>query len=656
MLSRKYLKKLAREQSKDLLASASSSHHEAANDTNSILLPVINSIESDNDLPTVSIPFNNLNTFTTSVSSNTLTTNISQNYSTENDKKFIADLTSFALEAHLSRNHFNNLLELLRKYDKLDSNNAVKDCRTLLKSDYNKDSIVTMGAGEYFHFGISNGIVQILNFLNSTPTNILLSINVDGLPLFRSSSYQFWPILGSVSNITASKIPFPIGIYYGKSKPDTPKMFLRYFIDDLKSVMDNGVIYKETTVSVDLSFIICDAPAKSFILGVKGHNAYFGCTKCITEGNYINNRVTYPETNARLRTNLEFRNNSYEHDYHIRSTPLLEINFDVVKQVPLDYMHLVCLGVMKRMLLFWVRGKKNVRFNESVIENINATISKFRSTLTVEFARLPRSILEVEYWKATEFRIFLLYIGPLALRLIPKSYYLHFMLLHTAIRILATPHLCQTYNYLARNLLQKFVRNYGNLYGEEYISHNVHNLVHLVDDVIKFGCLDNFSSFMFENYMHTLKKKFQIGRRPLQQVVKKIYQEQLYFKSKKHVHFPVLNKLTNQQLIKSKVVSTYKSVAFERFQFITNKKDCYAILKNGHFVKILEISSCGVDIFFLATVFSKLQPFSYTDQMVDLQFGTISKDVCETKIIEPNDIAAKCIKYYNYGIALVHSE
>ncbi|KAK4886910.1 hypothetical protein RN001_003181 [Aquatica leii] len=155
LLSRKYLKKLDREQSKDLLASASSSHHEAANDTNSILLPVINSIESDNDLPTVSIPFNNLNTFTTSVSSNTLTTNISQNYSTENDKKFIADLTSFALKAHLSCNHFNNLLELLRKYDKLDSNNAVKDCRTLLKSDYNKDSIVTMGAGEYFHFGIT---------------------------------------------------------------------------------------------------------------------------------------------------------------------------------------------------------------------------------------------------------------------------------------------------------------------------------------------------------------------------------------------------------------------------------------------------------------------------------------------------------------------
>ncbi|KAK4882551.1 hypothetical protein RN001_005870 [Aquatica leii] len=176
LLSRKYLKKLAREQSKDLLASASSSHHEAANDTNSILLPVINSIESDNDLPTVSIPFNNLNTFTTSVSSNTLTTNISQNYSTENDKKFIADLTYFALETHLSRNHFNNLLELLRKYDKLDSNNAVKDCRTLLKSDYNKDSIVTMGAGEYFHFGISseneNSAIS-LQPGTSTDTNIV---------------------------------------------------------------------------------------------------------------------------------------------------------------------------------------------------------------------------------------------------------------------------------------------------------------------------------------------------------------------------------------------------------------------------------------------------------------------------------------------------
>lgn len=60
-----------------------------------------------------------------------------------------------------------------------------------------------------------------------------------------------------------------------------------------------------------------------------------------------------------------------------------------------------------------------------------------------------------------------------------------------------------------------------------YISHNVHSLIHLVQDVERFGSLDNFSAFKYENYMQTLKKYIRKAERPLQQVVGDILKRKL---------------------------------------------------------------------------------------------------------------------------------
>lgn len=54
---------------------------------------------------------------------------------------------------------------------------------------------------------------------------------------------------------------------------------------------------------------------------------------------------------------------------------------------------------------------------------------------------------------------------------------------------------------------QKFIRTFGDIYGKQFINYNVHNLIHLNDDVLKFGSLDNFSAFPPESYMQYLKKK-----------------------------------------------------------------------------------------------------------------------------------------------------
>lgn len=78
-----------------------------------------------------------------------------------------------------------------------------------------------------------------------------------------------------------------------------------------------------------LKCLIFDAPAKSYILAIKGHTAYFGCTKCVEEGNFVNNRMMYQNLNAQLRTNESFRNKTQE-EYHRIETSLKILPLDLV--------------------------------------------------------------------------------------------------------------------------------------------------------------------------------------------------------------------------------------------------------------------------------------------------------------------------------------
>lgn len=84
--------------------------------------------------------------------------------------------------------------------------------------------------------------------------------------------------------------------------------------------------------------------------------------------------------------------------------------------------------------------------------------------------------------------------------------------------ILLSPNLSHLWN-LAKSLIIDFVKDFGSLYGIHFISHNVHGLIHLIDDYKKFGCLDQISCFKFENYIGQLKNIIWKHDKPLKQVI-----------------------------------------------------------------------------------------------------------------------------------------
>ena len=143
-----------------------------------------------------------------------------------------------------------------------------------------------------------------------------------------------------------------------------------------------------------------------------------------------------------------------------------------------------------------------------------------------EFARQPRSLVELDRWKATEFRQFLLYTGPVVLRgILPDNLYQHFLSLSIAISIMLDMNTAKRSSYLqyARELITHFVNNCMSLYCDTFVVYNVHNLLHLPDDVEYFQVsLNEISCFPFENFMQKLKRLVRSAQNPIAQVVKRL--------------------------------------------------------------------------------------------------------------------------------------
>ena len=95
--------------------------------------------------------------------------------------------------------------------------------------------------------------------------------------------------------------------------------------------------------------------------------------------------------------------------------------------------------------------------------------------------------------------------------------------LHIGISILSKTDVPYELLCYSREILEWFVIESIELYGNTFQSYNVHSLVHLCDDVIRFQLpLDALSAFKFENYLKTLKRFVRNANNPLAQIVKRI--------------------------------------------------------------------------------------------------------------------------------------
>lgn len=154
-------------------------------------------------------------------------------------------------------------------------------------------------------------------------------------------------------------------------------------------------------------------------MSAKGHMAYYGCDKC-TQLGFHAGRMTFPETEAALRTDASFASQCQE-EHHTGTSPFCRLGIGMVTQFPIDYMHLVLLGVVRKFAKYWAKGPYSVRCSADLLKIINARIALVRQWTPCDFSRKLRGLCDRERWKATEARQFLLYVCPVVLKGILKE-------------------------------------------------------------------------------------------------------------------------------------------------------------------------------------------------------------------------------------------
>ncbi len=120
--------------------------------------------------------------------------------------------------------------------------------------------------------------------------------------------------------------------------------------------------------------LICDAPARAYLKRIKNHNAYHSCERCITKGAYITKRVVFNEQGCTLRTDEAFSAVAYK-NHQTGVSPFIAAGLSCVSSFVFDYMHMVNLGVVQRMLIFLTRGptlcRLSVRQRQEISQKLN---------------------------------------------------------------------------------------------------------------------------------------------------------------------------------------------------------------------------------------------------------------------------------------------
>lgn len=167
-----------------------------------------------------------------------------------------------------------------------------KSYKTLLRTPYIV-SLEIVGTGLMWHKKIRSNIEERIDHQYLTDNGqIVMDVNIDGIPLYKDSTKQFWPILGK---FVGQKYPFIVGVYCGRGKPSDLEAYLHKYIVEVAELTENGYERNGTIFSFCIRNYILDAPARSFVKQCVPHNSQFACEKCTIKGEWFDNRMIFED-------------------------------------------------------------------------------------------------------------------------------------------------------------------------------------------------------------------------------------------------------------------------------------------------------------------------------------------------------------------------
>ena len=204
--------------------------------------------------------------------------------------------------------------------------------------------------------------------------------------------------------------------------------------------------------------------------------------------------------------------------------------FNIIKDSPCEYMHLVCLGVVRRMLeLTFKVGENRDRVTKRKL-SLPKTFNDLIKLIQVprEWSRRCRN-LDLGVMKAAELRNVLLFFFPLVLECISddfpqeKKMWLHLVFMIRACVISNDEFRNVDENYVI-SACGKFYKLYEKLFGQKNCTYSIHVMSSHLLQIKGNRPLTHKSAFKFESFFAEMKNLFQAGTvSPLKQILQNCY-------------------------------------------------------------------------------------------------------------------------------------
>lgn len=356
--------------------------------------------------------------------------------------------------------------------------------------------------------------------------------------------------------------------------------------------------------------------------------------------------MSFARLNFPLRTDNSFRQRQ-QSEHHKMTSPIERLPVDMICDFPTsDPLHLLELGVMKKCLIRWKEGSIGFKHYWKVEDKIklNQMLSMTNNGIPTEIHRSVRSLDCLSNWKGSEYRTFLLYVGMVVLKdFLKQEEYQHFLKLCCAVTICSSDiyrkHVIRKDNSpsLSDCLFNDYIEQYIEIYGSHSISSNVHNLAHITDDVIRFGNLNNISTYPFENRLGMIKNKLKKCNKPLEQIARRINEIKDVMDKRNR---SILTSFTQFPKLKNPLASnqSFSTVIFkEDFRLSTKKfSDKWFLAKTTQGIRIIEFTKITRSLTLNLVIFGKPlhnieiffeKPFSSSNINIYLSDGATGEEI-----------------------------
>ena len=300
----------------------------------------------------------------------------------------------------------------------------------------------------------------------------------------------------------------------------------------------------------ELKHFVGDNPKRADAKCVLNHSSQFPCEYCFCRGTNFTpksgpnepkkrSRIVWPASsmNAEPRTDRKVREivekienepnlSKLEKKGIVGRSPLLDVpNFSYVRDSPTEYMHSVCIGVVKRLLELTFNIGENRARNTNRLRSCTEEFNKcmIETKVTRETSRRARQ-LDFSVMKAQELRNICLFFFPHVLQCLEPNAKERklWILLAFMIRSCVLP---SSENFdidAVKDACSQFYCLYENLFGLTNCTYNTHVVCSHLIEMRVHGPLTLTSAFGFEAFYGEMRHSFTPGTQsPLKQIFQK---------------------------------------------------------------------------------------------------------------------------------------